>query len=149
MIRAVLDANVLASAFIRSQGPSATILRRFKDGREFQVVLSSEILEEFQRVLFYPRLRKELKLSDDEILARVAAIGVLAELADEKLDVAVVKPDPADDKYFAAAIHGQAAFIVTGDHHLLDIGEFQGIRILTPRRFLAVLDSIRPTEEKP
>jgi len=38
------------------------------------------------------------------------------------------------------------AFIVSGDHHLLDLGEYQSVRILTPRDFLTLLET-KPTHE--
>jgi predicted nucleic acid-binding protein len=44
-----------------------------------------------------------------------------------------------DDKYLAAALLGRATYVVSGDHHLLDLGEYQGIRILKPRPFLELL----------
>jgi predicted nucleic acid-binding protein len=48
--------------------------------------------------------------------------------------------DPDDDKYIAAAIAGNAAFVVTGDGQLLAVVEHEGLRILTPRAFLDLLD---------
>lgn len=145
MLRAVLDANVLASAFIRPQGPSGRILREFVENRAFELVLSPSILAEFRRVLFYPRLRKELDCTDEEIEARVASIGVLADLAEGKIDVRAVKDDPDDDKYLAAALLGRAGFVVSGDPHLLDLGEYQGVRIVKPRKFLEALTR-RPSD---
>ena len=139
MLRAVLDANVMASAFIRPHGPSGRILRGFLDRRRFDLILSTPILDELRRVLFYPRLRKELMSTDQEIEVRVAALGMLADLADGDLDLRAVKDDPDDDKYLMAALIGRAGFVVSGDHHLLDLGEYQGVTILTPRRFLALL----------
>ncbi len=139
MLRAVLDANVLASAFIRPQGPSGRILRGFLEKRSFELVLSSLILQEFRRVLYYPRLRKELDCTDEEIEVRVAALGILADLAEGEIDVKAVKEDPDDDKYLAAALLGRAGFVVSGDHHLLDLVEFQGVRIVKPRPFLEIL----------
>ena len=139
MLRAVFDANVLTSAFIRPQGPSGQILREFVEKRTFEIVLSTPILAEFRRVLFYPRLRKELLCTDQEIEIRVAAIGVLADLADGDIDVDVVKADPDDDKYISAALLGRAGFIVSGDHHLLDLVEYQGIQVVKPRQFLDIL----------
>lgn len=139
MLRAVFDSNVLASAFIRPQGPSGQILRKFVEKRTFELVLSNPILAEFRRVLFYPRLRKELDCTDPEIESRVAAIGVLADLADGEMTIKAVKDDPDDDKYLAAAVLGRAGFVVSGDHHLLDLVEYQGIRILKPRQFLEIL----------
>ncbi|MCC6740621.1 MAG: putative toxin-antitoxin system toxin component, PIN family [Planctomycetia bacterium] len=145
MIRAVIDANVLASAFIRPKGPSGQILRRFLERGEFELVLSRPILDELGRVLFYPRLRKELAVSDDEIRARVANLGVLAVLAEGEVGGRIVEADPDDDKYVAAALHGQAPFLVSGDRHLLDLKDARGVRILKPREFLEVLSSQRPT----
>jgi len=145
MLRAVLDANVLASAFIRPQGPSGQILRDFVEKRSFDLVLSSAILAEFRRVLFYPRLRKELDCSDDAIEVNVAALGVLADLAEGEIEVRAVKDDPDDDKYLAAALLGRAGFVVSGDRHLLNLGEYQGIRILKPRTFLELLAAQPPS----
>lgn len=139
MLRAVLDANVLASAFIRPQGHSGQILKAFAERKAFQLILSSAILAEFSRLLFYPRLRKELPCSDEETHVRVAALGVLADVADDPVEVRVVKDDPDDDKDLAAAVSGRAGFVVSGDHHLLDVGEYQGIRIMRPKRFLELL----------
>ncbi|MEK7469899.1 MAG: putative toxin-antitoxin system toxin component, PIN family [Planctomycetota bacterium] len=144
MIRAVLDANVLASAFIRPQGHSGQILRRFLERGEFDLVLSRPILDELERVLFYPRLRKELAVTDDEIRARVAHLGVLAVLAEGEAGERIVEADPDDDKYVAAALHGQASFLVSGDRHLLDLKDSRGVRIVKPREFLDVLSSTRP-----
>jgi predicted nucleic acid-binding protein len=37
-----------------------------------------------------------------------------------------ISEDPDDDKYLATAVEGRAAFVVTGDPHLLDVGEPSG-----------------------
>jgi putative PIN family toxin of toxin-antitoxin system len=139
VLRAVLDANVLASAFIRPLGPSGRILSALVERNAFRLVLSTPILDEVRRVLFYPRLRKELPESDVDILMRVAALAILADLADGDLIVKTVKADPDDDKYLSAALLGRADVLVSGDHHLLDLKEYQGVRILKPRAFLELL----------
>ena len=143
MLRAVLDANVFASAFIRPQGHSGQILLRLAEKREFQLVLSASILAEVRRVLRYPRLRKELRCSDEEIDLRVAALGVLADMVEEGVSVHVVKADPDDDKYIATALVGRASHLVSGDHHLLDLVDCQGVRIVRPRAFLEILNAQR------
>ncbi|PTL35659.1 hypothetical protein CLG94_07790 [Candidatus Methylomirabilis limnetica] len=51
----------------------------------------------------------------------------------------VISEDPPDDHYLECAIEGDADYIVSGDQHLLELGEYQGIRILTPRAFLNIL----------
>lgn len=47
--------------------------------------------------------------------------------------------DPDDDKYIAAAIEGRAGFVVAGDSDLLDVKQYDGILIVTPRVFLDFL----------
>lgn len=65
MLRAVLDANVVVSAFLRSEGPSGRILlRHFLQRKSFVLVLSEEILDEIKNTLGYRRVRKLLSLSD-------------------------------------------------------------------------------------
>lgn len=41
-----------------------------------------------------------------------------------------------DDLVLATAISAGAEYLVTGDRGLRDVGEYQGVAILTPREFL-------------
>ncbi len=68
---------------------------------------------------------------------RSAAIATVVE---GEVSDHVVKADPADDIYIAAAADGLADYIVSGDRHLLDLAEYGGIRIVTPRTFLSILE---------
>jgi hypothetical protein len=43
-----------------------------------------------------------------------------------------VSKDPDDHKYIAAATEGRAVFVVAGDSDLLDLKEYDGIRIVSP-----------------
>jgi predicted nucleic acid-binding protein len=46
-------------------------------------------------------------------------------------------PDPGDEKVLECALAAEADIIVTGDKkHLLPLGSFQGIEIMTPSSFL-------------
>jgi uncharacterized protein len=45
--------------------------------------------------------------------------------------------DPDDDMVLECAVNAEAQFIVTGDNDILALGSFRGIRIVTPRTFLA------------
>ena len=47
--------------------------------------------------------------------------------------------DPDDDKLLEVAVIGRADCLVTGDQDLLILNPFQGIPILTPAGFLAIL----------
>jgi hypothetical protein len=53
---------------------------------------------------------------------------------------AEVTRDPKDNPVVACAVEGRAGYIVSGDLDLLDLGEHRGIQVVTPRRFLELLE---------
>ena len=138
MPRAVLDANVYVSAYIRPEGPPGQIIERFLRDGAFEIILSAEIVEEVLQALAYPKIRKAVRGKVDSELW-FEDILVLAHLLTGDFKIAGVSEDPDDDKYIAAAIEGRAAFVVSGDPDLLDVVEYQGVRIISPRGFLDLL----------
>ena len=131
---AVLDASVLISGFL-TEGPPRTILALAEAGR-FRMVLSAVILEETRRTLVKPKLLQAYRHSAE-------AIGTFCDgMADAALlvegDPAFVSPcrDPNDHHVVATAVAAAAPVIVTGDKDLRDLGQYAGILIVTPRRFL-------------
>jgi len=138
VLRAVLDANVYLSACIRPEGPPGQIVERFLRDAAFEIILSVEIVDEVLQALAYPKVRKAARSNVDSELW-FEDILVLAHLITGDFKTAGVSKDPDDDKYIAAAIEGRAAFVVTGDPDLLDIGEHEGVRIVNPRAFLDLL----------
>jgi len=138
-VRAVLDANVLVSALIRPEGPPGRVLVRLIRDSAFELVASRATLHEVRRSLRYPRIRKYLPLREQELDSWVGALAAVAIVVEGNVSRHVVLADPADDIYIAAAADGLADYIVTGDRHLLDLGEHEGIRIVKPRTFLSLL----------
>jgi len=53
----------------------------------------------------------------------------------------VVAADPDDDHVIAAAVAAKADLLVSGDRHLLAIGNHHGIRILTPAEAVRLIIS--------
>ena len=85
---------------------------------------------------FTPRIAA-FKTSVDELVARYAA---LVSLVTPSTVPRVVANDPDDDHVIAAAVAARAALIVTGDRkHLLPIGSYEGIGIVTAVQALATL----------
>jgi uncharacterized protein len=138
VLRAVLDANVFVSAAIHPGGPPGRIIERFLGADGFTLVLSEAIVREVLRALEYPRVRRYVRHDLDPALW-FEDLVVLAELVSGTVQVSGVSEDPDDDKYLAAAIAGRASFVVSGDPHLLMVGEYEGVRIITPRSFLGLL----------
>jgi hypothetical protein len=140
VLRAVLDANVFASALVKPDGPPGRILHLLLADRAFEVVLSVSILVELRRCLEYPKLRKFIRLTDEEIDRWLLALELTADMVTPSREVRAISDDPDDDHLLAAALEGRAAFLVTGDRHVLALGEYEGVRIVTPAEFLRILD---------
>jgi putative PIN family toxin of toxin-antitoxin system len=138
VLRAVLDANVYVSAYVRPEGPPGQIIERFLRDAAFDVVVSADIVEEVLQALAYPKIRKAARTKREPELW-FEDIIVLAQLVAGQQEIPPLSEDPDDDKYVAAAIEGRATFVVTGDPDLLTLKEHEGVRIVSPRTFLTLL----------
>ena len=134
----VLDTNVVISALLSPKGPPAEIINRW-EAEELDVVTSSPLIGELKRVLTYPRVRKYLKLSEEEIDTLLKRLSAAAVVVDPQPTLKVVETDPTDNRVLECAIAGGASYIVTGDTHLLELKEYRQIVILEPAAFLTVL----------
>lgn len=137
MVRAVLDANVVISALLKSGGPPAKLLDAYFQGGAFELVITPDILAEMERAFGYPKIRK--RIGDEVGKGVIVDLLLLADLVDDR-PMAGLSRAPEDDRYLAAAVEGRADYIVTGDDDLLSLREHAGVAIVTPREFLAVLD---------
>jgi hypothetical protein len=140
VVRAVLDANVFVSVAIHPAGPPGRIIERFLRTDVFTLVLSDAIVDEVMRALAYPKVRRYVRRSLDPALW-MEDLVLLADVVLDTVQVTGVSKDADDDKYLAAAIAGRASLVVTGDPHLLTVGEHEGVRIVTPRAFLDLLSA--------
>jgi putative PIN family toxin of toxin-antitoxin system len=138
VLRAVLDANVFVSAYVRPEGTPGQVIERFLRHAAFELVLSTEIAAEVLHSLAYPKVLKAARSRTKPELW-FEDILILADMTPGEHRVAGISADSDDDKCIAAAIAGRAAFVVSGDPDLLEIGEHQGVRFLTPRTFLDLL----------
>jgi predicted nucleic acid-binding protein len=50
-----------------------------------------------------------------------------------------VQDDPDDNKFLECALQCKADYIISGDTHLLDLKEFEGIKILRAAEFLKII----------
>ena len=144
MIRVVLDVNVIVSAFIRPSGPPGLIVAMLLRQSAFDLILSPEISDELSRTLKSPRIQKYLCLSNEAIALTVTQLELLADAVSIPPGFRPISRDPDDDKFIAAAIEGRADCIVSGDDDLLTLGEYENVRIMTPRSFLRTLEKPSP-----
>jgi uncharacterized protein len=141
MLRVVIDTNVIVSGILSRTGAPAELLNAWRE-RRFLLLSSPAIVAEVNAVLHYPHLQKKYHLSDEEINLMIALLEHDALLVSGDTDVAGSVPaDPKDEMFLACALGGQADVIVTGDHHLLDLGVFRDTPIINARQFL---DQLKP-----
>ncbi len=146
-MRVVLDVNVLVSALISRKGAPAQILDRWEQD-EFEIAISPAILQELDRVLHYPRLQERFHLPESGIVRFVRLLARHAIEAVVTEELALVESDPTDNRYLECALAVGAEIVVSGDHHLLELGEYQGVQILSPAGFLALLRLERPEKDE-
>lgn len=141
-MRIVLDTNVLISALVSAGVPPAQILARCQVG-ELELLISPDSIVELRRVLTYSRIRKRLEYNDEQIEAFVAFLEQAAVVLTPSFSVRAVPDDSDDDKFVSLALAGKAQYIVSGDDHLLSIGQYQGVTILKPAAFLLLWQTLQ------
>jgi len=130
-VRVVIDTNVLISAIFWTGKPKQ-ILNKVR--REEIIFLTSEfILGELKKVL--ARGNKPFKLSEEEAERVVTAMRGIALVVNIDTQLSVCQ-DEDDNRVLECAIDGNADCIITGDSHLLQLGSFQKIEIITVADFL-------------
>ncbi|MEJ2752691.1 MAG: putative toxin-antitoxin system toxin component, PIN family [Chloroflexota bacterium] len=139
-MRLVLDTNIYVSNLISEKGNLAKIVRWWLEG-EFDVLVSQPIIDEILRVSGYERIQKKYAQVREKRLEYAAMIAEQALWIEpqEKLDV--IAADESDNRYVECAVAGGAQYIITGDEHLLELGEYEGIRVLTPAAFVALKEA--------
>ncbi|MCX6348530.1 MAG: putative toxin-antitoxin system toxin component, PIN family [Candidatus Aureabacteria bacterium] len=126
----VVDTNVFISSFFG--GNPRAIIDLWKSGNII-LCLSRAIIAEYISVL------KRMGLADEPELEEILSVfrrGVHCQYYADPPPISMSLADPTDAKFVECAVALKAAAIISGDRHLLSIGDYCGIRIVTPRKFL-------------
>ena len=138
MPKAVLDTNILVSAFITPRGTPAKLLHAWRE-EQFDLVTSPPILVELQEALCRPKIHIRYHLSREDIHNFVTLLASATVLVPGTTAVSAPIQDPDDLMVLATAIESQAAYLVTGDKALLHLKRFQSVHIITPSAFLRII----------
>lgn len=138
----VLDTNVIVSYVLRRRLRSAasTIFVLWYKRHELQLIVSDEVIAEYSEVL--ERVgADERRVEHLHKLLRHTSLVTHINLGARF----TVSRDPDDDMFLATAVAGQAKFLITNDHDLLDIPTVQKKRfkfeIVSPAAFLTRWES--------
>lgn len=129
-MRVVCDTNVLISGVLFSGHPRRILIMAARG--EIACFTSPDLLREAEAVL----LRPKFGLRPEQVSAMVALFRDTFEVVHPARHIKAVEADPGDDIVLEAASEARAERIVSGDKHLLDLSEWEGIRILSPGGFI-------------
>ena len=131
MIRAILDTNVIISALLFS-GPPSQLVSAWQSSR-LRTVVSAPILDEYIRVLAYPKFEltsAEIRgLIEEELLPFIETVKVIPS--------AVPKVrDPGEAKFITCATTAGVRWLISGDDDLLSLNRVQSVEIVSVTAFL-------------
>lgn len=128
-MRVVFDSNIYISALVFPGSQAEQAFSRVLEGTD-TLVLSKAILDEVLGIL----ARKFSR--DSEALSQTAVLmAEMAEIVKPTRKIVVFNDDP-DNRVLECAEAGQVEYIVTGDKAMLQLKEYEGIRLISLREYL-------------
>jgi putative PIN family toxin of toxin-antitoxin system len=131
-MRVVVDTNVFVSSFFG--GNPRKIIDLWKSG-DITLCLTGDIIDEYVEVLQRLGLQDTSELEE---LLKLFSSGYHTAFTSKTKKIHVVEKDPDDDKFIECAAALNARYIITGDKALRDIGDYMGIKVVTPKEFLSL-----------
>jgi uncharacterized protein len=132
VLSATLDANILVSGLAYPRGKPFQLLRRAIEG-DFNLTVSQPIVEETLDVL-----SRKFGFPAEDIAEARALIEDAARIVAPAVELDVIQEDPDDNRVLECAVSAGADYIVTGDDHLLRLGRYDSIRIVSVAEFLEI-----------
>lgn len=140
--KVVVDTNIVVSALINALGAPYRIMTAWRRGA-FILLLTADLGAEYIRVLHRARLAQRYGLTNEDrdaflLLARANAVLVNpADVSETRVR------DGKDVPVLAAALGGQADYLVSGDDDLLTLRDHPALgdlKIVTAREFVAAIE---------
>jgi len=119
-MKVVLDTNIFLSGLMLPESVPGKIVSAWRSSA-FELVLSEPMFTEIARVLAYPKIRKRIAWTDEDIDHFIALLRFRAEIVDIQSIHAVVPRDPDDAPILATFIAAAADCLVSGDQDLLEL----------------------------
>jgi uncharacterized protein len=132
VLRATCDTNVLISGLNFSGNPRR-ILQMAEEG-VIHLAVSDAILEEVVKVL----RREKFGWEEEEIRRALRNITSFAEHVEPRQHIDIVKDDPTDNRILECAAASGSDYLISGDKHLLKVGQYQGVKIMAPAEFVGI-----------
>lgn len=143
-MKVVVDANVCVSAVLSARGNPAKILdRALDDGPyDFELCAPPQLFAKIEEVLARPKIAGRLRWGPAQIgtYARRLRLAVTEVPKGDPEKIPSYTRDPEDDPYIRAAILVGAAYMVSGDDHVLGM-EDQPVPVVNPAQFVRLWEA--------
>lgn len=104
------------------------------------MVVSPQLIAEYEEVLSRPYVMKYTGLSPQENAQYIQEVQDRAYVTSGILTLDVLTKDPDDNMVLACAEEGLAKHLVTGNSKDFPFKDYKGIKIMTPKEFLEILE---------
>jgi putative PIN family toxin of toxin-antitoxin system len=138
-VKIVLDANIFVSSFFWGGNPRSA-LERVITGID-ELFITKEILNEIESVMGRPKFHAD----KEKISYFINSIEEIGNKIVPKRQINNGSRDKTDNKYIECGITADVDYIISGDIHLLELKEYQHIKIVTVKEYLQITNgSYRP-----
>ena len=131
----VIDTNVVLSAILFGGKPKQVVEKVLSGS--IQLAISESLVNELQGVLQRPKF----ELSAQLVQTIVSEYTSIASWIEPSEHFNVVADDPSDNHFIDCAVAAKADYLITGDRHLLNLGTFRTIKIVSVDNFIDILSS--------
>jgi len=134
LIRIAIDTNIMVGAMMKPTGASRKILDMWVEGR-LSLLVTRQIRREYLNIL------SQRWVKSDWVAEFNGRIDDHAEMVVPEERIRIINEDPSDNMFLECAVAGKADYIITSDRHLLDLKRFGETEIVTPSRFLKLVQA--------
>ncbi|MBD3233073.1 MAG: putative toxin-antitoxin system toxin component, PIN family [candidate division Zixibacteria bacterium] len=129
-IRVVLDTNVLISALHFGGNPYKILVLAIRENVDMYI--SPFILGELELVL-----REKFLWSSTNIQKAISKLRNISILVAPNQRIDVIRGKDSDNRILECALEAKADYLISGDtKHILPLGQYKGVKILSPSEFL-------------
>jgi putative PIN family toxin of toxin-antitoxin system len=129
--KVVIDTNIYISAIFWN-GKPREVIDLGRDGK-ITIFTSLDIENEIAG-----KLKTTFKLAEEDVNQILLDFSTFTLPIRISKQLIVVQDDPDDNKFIECAVECKANYIISGDRHLLNLKEYEGIKLIKSSDFLKV-----------
>ncbi|MBU0762189.1 MAG: putative toxin-antitoxin system toxin component, PIN family [Candidatus Altiarchaeota archaeon] len=130
MTKVVLDTNLIIAGRWNSKSSSLKIIDLCISG-SLKAVYTREVRDENLYILGKVKTPRQYLQKIERFYENSMRV--------ESNEKVTVSRDHSDNRFLEAALAGCADYVISNDHHLLEVEEYRGVKIMRPSDFMKLL----------